>query len=134
MSAFPFRYHTVFSNRGLLPYQILSYYKNPFQPGIFHIVRRSESSLWVECMNGNTQPFQHNFIATESIKYPIRGLGYLLYGSTIRPKKLKEFYVEDEYKRWYNAYIPNYVKEGDRLWITEYQGVSKIPELQRGYF
>ena len=75
-------------------------------------------------MNGNTHPFQHNFIATESIEFPKRNWNYLNYGNSVNENKLKKFDIQDEYKRWYDGYIPNSVKEGDRLWISDYQDES----------
>ncbi len=120
----------VFTNRNLLPFQVISYSKNPFQPGIFKIVRKSEIFLQIESMNAlKSYSFIHDFTAIESIEFPSKGWNYLLYGNYISEAKLHRMFVEDEYKKAYDAYLPSYVKEGDMLWIIDYETCITQPQM-----
>lgn len=120
----------VFTNRNLLPFQVISYAKNPFQPGIFTIVRKSETFLQIESMNKfNAYPFIHDFTAIELLEFPSKGWNYLLYGNSIPEDKLHTFYVQDDYKKSYDAYLPKCIKEGDRLWILDYDTPVKQPQM-----
>jgi hypothetical protein len=118
--------HTLFSNINLLPFQVISYMKNPYQVGIFNIVQYSRGYLRVESMNSNSRPFIHDFVAVDSIDFPVKGWNYILYGNSIQESSLKPFTIIDEGNRYYYAHLPKYVKENDKLWVVDYNEYTKI--------